>query len=59
MGFLHTVFYVLCIPLCKTKTLAFLCEHFKDLRVGPGVCVENSTVGEHKAVGEQYSTGVS
>lgn len=38
MGFLHTVLilYVLCIPLCKTKTLAFLYEYFKDLRVGSG-----------------------
>lgn len=36
MGFLHLVLilYVLCIPLCKTKTLAFLSVHFKDLRIG-------------------------
>lgn len=61
MGFLHTVliFYVLCIPLCKTKVLVFLYEHFMDLRVGPGVCGGNSTEREHKAVGEQYSMGVS
>lgn len=38
MRFLHTVLilYVLCIPLCKTKALVFLYEHFMDLRVGSG-----------------------
>lgn len=47
MGFLHTelILYVLCIPLCKTKTLAFLYEHFKNLRVGSGVWGETALRG--------------